>query len=288
MLKSVLCPALIGLLAVQASSVVAAPAMWEVRDQDSAIWLFGSFHILPPDLQWRTPLFDETLAAADKVVFEADVRPASMAAIGAEAFLRGIYTDGTLLTDVIDDQTESQLRTIAADLSLPVGSLLAMKPWFAAITVSTGATVASGYTAEGVEYVLQPELAPERQVYLETGDEQLDVLSAAPQAEQLAMFAATLGEIDGLAKVLDKMISSWVKGTPDKLAGLFLSESGAYGETFLERLIYARNRNWMPSLETMLAENSEALVIVGAGHLIGEGSVIDLLEQGGYAIRRIQ
>ncbi|HEY0034501.1 MAG TPA: TraB/GumN family protein [Devosia sp.] len=288
MLKLISVPAILLLLAIEATPSLAAPAMWEVRDEDSTIWLFGSFHVLPEALQWRTPLFDQTLANADKIVFEADVRAGAIAAIGAEAFLRGIYTDGTLLTDVIDEPTENKLRAIASDLSLPVGSLLAMKPWFAALTVSSGATVSLGYTGEGVEYVLQPELAAERQAYLESGNQQLDVLSAAPEAEQLAMFKATLDEMDGMPKVLDKMTSSWIKGTPEKLADLFLSETGTYGDAFLERLIYARNRNWIPAIETMLAGNSEALVIVGAGHLIGDGSVIDLLEKQGYTIRRIQ
>jgi uncharacterized protein YbaP (TraB family) len=267
---------------------MAAPAMWEVRDEDSVIWLFGSFHVLPPDLDWRTPLFDQTLARADKIVFEADVRPQAMGAIGAEAFLRGVYTDGTLLTDVIDDVAEGKLRAVAEELSLPVGSLLAMRPWFAALTISSGATTAIGYTEVGVEYVLQPELPPERQVYLETGNQQLDVLSSAPDAEQVAMFTATLDEIDGMAKVLDKLTSNWVEGTPERLADLFLDETGSYGGAFLERLIYARNREWIPALQSMLAANDEALVIVGAGHLVGDGSVIDLLERSGYQVVRIQ
>ena len=36
--------------------------MWEVRDGDSAIRLFGSVHMLPPDLQWRTPALEDAIA----------------------------------------------------------------------------------------------------------------------------------------------------------------------------------------------------------------------------------
>jgi hypothetical protein len=283
-----LCFASLLICALAAAPSIAAPAMWEVRDEDSVLWLFGSFHVLPEAVEWRTPLFEETLANADTVVFEADVRPAAMMEIGAEAFARGIYTDGRLLTEMINSETESKLRDVVADLALPVGSLLAMRPWFAALTITTGATAAIGYTSEGVEYVLQPELPAEKQVYLETGAEQLDILAAAPEDEQIAMLQATLEEIDGLGNVLDKMMSNWIAGTPERLADLFMVETGAYGGEFVERLIYARNRNWLPKLETMLAENSEALVIVGAGHLIGEGSVVDLLEEAGYRVARIQ
>ncbi len=288
MRPSALCLASLLTCCLAATPSVAAPALWEVRDDDSALWLFGSFHVLPETVEWRTPLFDQTLAEADAVVFEADVRPAAMTAIGAEAFARGIYTDGRLLTDVIDGETETQFRAVATELGLPIGSLLAMRPWFAALTITTGATAAIGYTAEGVEYVLQPEITAEKQVYLESGAEQLDVLAAAPDAEQIALFKATLEEIDSMAKVLDKMVSNWANGTPERLAELFVTEAGAYGDAFMERLIYARNRNWLPRLETLLAENSEALVVVGAGHLIGEGSVIDLLEKAGYEVTRVQ
>jgi len=38
----------------------------------------------------------------------------------------------------------------------------------------------------------------------------------------------------------------------------------------------------------MLASNEENLVIVGAAHLIGGDSVLDLLQAAGYSIERIQ
>ena len=38
----------------------------------------------------------------------------------------------------------------------------------------------------------------------------------------------------------------------------------------------------------MLAQDRENLVIVGAAHLIGDGSVLDLLEKAGYDVERIQ
>ena len=271
-----------------AAPVAAAPALWEVRDDDSAIWIFGSFHVLPPDVEWRTELFDDVLAEADKVIFEADVSGAATAELGAKAFARGIYVDGTLLTDVLNDPTEQRLRETATTINLPIGAVLAMRPWFAANTISIAALAAEGFSIQGVEYVLQPELAADRQGFLETGDQQLDVLAGAPDDEQIAMLEATLAEMHNLPKLMDKMLGSWVEGTPDNLADLFLTETGGFEAAFMDRLIYARNKNWLPPLQTMLAGNKENLVIVGAAHLIGDGSVLDLLDKAGYEIERIQ
>ncbi|SEQ57883.1 hypothetical protein SAMN05428969_3578 [Devosia sp. YR412] len=267
---------------------MAAPGIWEVRDDDSAIWLFGSFHILPEGTEWRTDLFDNILSDADKVVFETDIGPVAMAQVGGKAFARGIYVDGTLLTDVIGEEIEASLREQADLLGLQLGPVLAMKPWMAANAITVAALAAEGFSEQGVEFVLQPELAPERLAFLETGDEQLEVLAGAPEEEQIALLKSTLEELPALPKQMDKMLGSWAEGTPEKLAQLFLMEMGGHEEAFLDRLLYARNRNWMAPLEAMLEENQENLVVVGAAHLIGYGSVLDLLEEAGYDVERIQ
>jgi len=271
-----------------ATPAVAAPGLWEVRDDDSAIWIFGSFHILPAGLEWRTEQFDSILADADKIVFEADVRLAAMAEVGGEAFARGIYVDGTLLTDVIDEDLERQLRDFAGEIGMQLGPVLAMRPWMATNTISIAALAAEGYNEQGVEFELQPEIDDDRLVFLETGEQQLDVLAGAPEDEQVAMLKSTLDEMHTLPKVMDKMLGHWSAGTADMMADMFLMEMGGFETDFLDRLIYDRNRNWMAPLETMLAENEQNLVIVGAAHLVGDDSVLDLLEKAGYSVERIQ
>lgn len=266
----------------------AAPGLWEVRDADSSIWLFGSFHVLPEGTEWRTEKFDGILADADKVVFETDISPTAIAQIGGAAFARGIYTDGTLLTDVIDDDLEAQLRDEAALIGMQLGPVLAMKPWMATNVISVAALAGSGYDQQGVEFILEPEIAPERLAFLETGDEQLEVLAGASEDEQIAMLKATLDELDTLPKLMEKMVGNWADGTPERLAEMFLMEMGGFETAFLDRLLYARNKNWMTPLETMLADNQENLVVVGAAHLIGDGSVLDLLEKAGYTVERVQ
>ena len=55
-----------------AGAVGAAPALWVVRDADSEIYLFGTLHALSPQARWRTPAYDQAMARADTVWFEAD------------------------------------------------------------------------------------------------------------------------------------------------------------------------------------------------------------------------
>jgi uncharacterized protein YbaP (TraB family) len=45
--------------------------------------------------------------------------------------------------------------------------------------------------------------------------------------------------------------------------------------------LVARNRKWVPKIEALLDDDRNYLVIVGTGHLVGQGSVIDLLKKDG-------
>ena len=276
--------ALLGL----AMPVQAEPAIWAVRDKDSTIWLFGSIHVLPVGMQWQTGLFNGILANADKVVFETDLRGDILEQIGAQAFVRGVYVDGSLLTDRLNDDEEARLRLAAETIGMPIGPMLAMRPWMAANAIEAQALAGRGADGPGVELLLQPGLASKRLDFLETAEQQLDVLAGAPEDEQVAMLLATVDQIPTMPKILDKMLDSWRNGRPEKLNTLISMGLGGSEAAILDRILYARNENWIAPLETMLAEGEENLVIVGAAHLIGDRSVLALLEQAGYTVERIQ
>jgi uncharacterized protein len=276
------------IFAAVSGPAVSAPAMWEVRDDDSRIVLFGSFHMLPEGVEWRTPLFDDMLAEADRVVFETDIRPEAAAQIGALGLAKGIYTDGTLLSSVIDDDLEESVRALAEAYGIPIGSLLAMKPWLAANTISVAALTMTGYTAQGVETSLQSELTDDRLGELETGEEQVEVLAGLSEADQIDLLATSIDELPKLAKMMEKLVDSWLAGTTEQMAERFVEEMGGDQNALIERVLYTRNENWVSPLSAMLAGNQDALVIVGAAHLIGERSVLELLEAEGFEIERVQ
>ena len=50
-----------------------------------------------------------------------------------------------------------------------------------------------------------------------------------------------------------------------------------------QAVLAGRNRKWIPKIEALLNEDKNYLVIVGTGHLVGQGSVIELLKKDGIA-----
>jgi uncharacterized protein YbaP (TraB family) len=281
--------ALPALLLALAAPAQAAPALWSVSDDDSTIWLFGSFHLLPPDLEWRTDLFSETLAKADVVYFETDVGPAAQATLGAKSFELGLRDDGKFLAQALPPDVEALLREVSGEYAVPMPLLNTLKPWLASITLTAAVAQRAGLDPNsGVDIVLQREVPAERQAYFETGEEQLALLADGSEQEQTEMLAATLAEVGGMSKMLSKMISAWTRGTPENLAAYFMEDLGTDEAVVMDRLIYDRNERWAETLKGVLAENKSALVVVGAGHMIGDRGVQALLEDAGFEVQRLQ
>lgn len=272
-----------------AGSANAAPAIWEVSDEDSSVWLFGSIHLLPPGTQWRSEIFDTLIDEADRIYFETDLGPAAQPQIIALTMERGFARDGRLLNQRISEKLMGKVRSAAERFAVPVPTLLAMQPWMAASTISVSALVQAGYDPNaGVDTLLQQEIPVERQGFLETAEEQIDVIAGGSEADQIIMLEATLAEAERIVTMIDEMKDAWLGGTPETLADLFLAEMGAYGEGFMDRLIVQRNENWVEQIEVMLAEDEAAFLVVGAGHLVGEHSVVKLLEEQGFSSERVQ
>jgi uncharacterized protein YbaP (TraB family) len=53
------------------------------------------------------------------------------------------------------------------------------------------------------------------------------------------------------------------------------------------KLILERNQRWLPQIEAMIKQGDNALIVVGAAHLVGKDGVIQLLKQRGYLVEQL-
>lgn len=267
----------------------AAPAIWKVSDADSAIWLFGSVHMLRADTDWRTGTLDKILSKADRIYFEADVSAAAQAELMPLSMELGFNRDGILLSEQIGPALTDRVRAAAQDYGIPMPALLTMKPWMAATTLASGPLMQSGFEAGlGVEMVLAAELPDDRKGFLESGAEQLGFLSGGTLDEQITMLEATLDSLHLAQSDIEAMVEAWLEGKPEDLGLAFDEQMEGFDDATVARIIDTRNRNWVQKIAAMLDGNERALLVVGAAHLAGEVSVVRLLEERGFSSERIQ
>jgi uncharacterized protein YbaP (TraB family) len=288
-MKAALALAILALFAPAGAS--AAPAMWEVRDADSAIRLFGSVHMLPTDLQWRTPALEAAIASSQQVYFETDIGPRGFLALTITMMVAQFQAMDRPWLHLLTDAERDRLAAAIEPLGITLEQAGLTPPWMLSMEIAStqmSDVPASGtYAPEaGVEWTLQWELVPDRKAYLETPGAQFDLMATGTLEEQVQALIAMLDET-GSSGALADIIRAWASGDVEAIADSVAPRNDAE-RAEVELLLLDRNRNWMPALETLLAQNREDLVVVGAAHLAGEGSVLDLLEQAGYTVTRIQ
>jgi hypothetical protein len=86
-----------------------------------------------------------------------------------------------------------------------------------------------------------------------------------------------------------RIVETWRRGSSRELAEIFLEGDNSDPAMALlnEKIIYDRNRQWMSQVEEFLEGEDDFLIIVGALHLGGEGSLPDLLERAGYSVEQL-
>ena len=82
-----------GAVTAPAQTAAARPALWQVSDRDTTVYLFGTIHLLPKNYAWRTPRFDRALAKSQTLVVETIVDNKNPAALVADLARLGFGVD---------------------------------------------------------------------------------------------------------------------------------------------------------------------------------------------------
>lgn len=263
------------------------PALWKVADEDTTIYLFGTVHVLPPELKWYDAEIHEALASADTIVTEIAMDPASEAAMQQLAMQRGIAADGTKLRTLLDDEQKAAYESALGSLGVPAETFDIFEPWMAGLTLSVMPLLQQGYDLEsGVDKIILQKSGETEKGALETAEFQLGLFDGLPQDKQIEFLMSAVEGMPELKETLDAMVVEWFEGDADALAELM--NEGMEDPELAEALLYTRNANWADWIDTRLDEPGTVFIAVGAGHLAGARSVQDYLAEREIETTRVQ
>jgi uncharacterized protein len=282
-----------GVIAHASQPAAAAPVdgalpMWEVRAGERTLYLLGSVHLLRPTVYPLDPAIYRAFDAARVVAFE--LAPDEIAAAAPLMVSVGRLPDGRTFRDELPASVAAELERRLEEFGLPVAAFERMKPWVVALSLSALTLQRAGFSAEsGLDLHLQARArgAGKRVIGLETAREQFEVFDGLDREGQEAFVRSTLAELDESAARLDEATAMWQRGDAEAMAAM-MTESMREQPALTERLLDARNRAWIPDIEALLTAGEPAIVIVGMGHLVGEGSVVQLLRERGYTVTRVR
>jgi uncharacterized protein YbaP (TraB family) len=270
------------------------PAIWLLSDADTRIYLFGTVHVLHPQLRWRSAAFDRVARDAQELVLELSDQEMSPENSAAFALMR--MTKSVPVLQRVSAGRRAGLARMMRELQIPAGSLDNIQTWAVAVILGVsqmaheyapGQTSAAQATeaTSGVEDTLTAEFrASGRPISgVETAADQISAFRGMPLPVQQAMLdeavdAYTSGEDAG-----DPDESDWISGNLDGIA----AEMETLPSPLFEALITRRNRNFADWLARRLDRPGTVLFAIGAGHLAGRVSVQSMLESRGLHVQRI-
>lgn len=267
----------------------AAPAMWEVRDRDTTIYLFGAMHVLQPNVKWRTRTFDRAYARADKVWFEtrADADPAEVQAL-VDRY--GVDADRSL-TEKLPPRTVASLRAALERDGGSLDQVDRLRPWAAAMMLSVlpmtqqGASVAAGADA----MVTRQARAAEKPIAtFETVEQQIRLFASLPEAVEVQYLDDVAAETLSPPRNGVALQSAWLQGDMDRLGPLVVDVMKRDRPALYDALLKRRNAAWAQALAAEMARPGVELVAVGALHMAGEDGLPALMAARGFQVRRVQ
>lgn len=271
------------------ATTIANPAMWQVNDADTTIYLFGTVHVLKPGIDWFRGGMKAAFDRSDELVLEI-IEPDDPNVMGAIMMTRAMAKDGTALSDRLAPEARGKYHAAMEENGLPWRAFDRMNPWMSGMALSVAPLAKLGYQAElGAEKTLRSAAvkAGKRVDALETVEQQIDFFANLPMDQQVQFLNATVDGLPEMEGEFAGLLRHWQAGEPDKLARS-MNESLEATPELAQVLLIGRNANWAQWIRARLDRPGSVFVAVGAGHLAGKGSVQDQLKALGIASRRVK
>jgi uncharacterized protein YbaP (TraB family) len=268
----------------------ASPAMWKVADADTTIYLFGTIHLLPSDMKWRSAAFDKAAAGSDTLVVETDIDESDPTATLGELFKLAISPGLPPLASRVVPAKRAALSTAIAKSGIPAAALDKMETWAAAFLLLGVQFKDLGLQpGSGVEAVLKKQFVAGGKTIgqLESNAEQLGFFDRLSEPSQREFLEGVLDDPAAMKGQFQVMLDAWSRGDVAGIAKSFNSDMGDAPE-LMDVLIARRNANWAQWVRGRLDKPGTVMMAVGAGHLAGDKSVVKLLQKQGLKVTRVQ
>jgi uncharacterized protein len=246
------------------------PALWVVNDNDTIIYLFGTFHALDDERAWFAQAVRTAFFASDKLVLETIIpKPPGVTPPLAR---QGIPP--------------------AAIIGSPVGAAARIDPtptFRASTKLVMDASRTRGLSSEnGADAVLRDtaDLYGKPVGALETLQAQMDMFNSLPRSSQPIPSAQDPEAMRALGQLMLSLQTAWKQGDIDTF-GTMLTNMRSQSPQLYKTMFVERNAKWSDWIVDRLKTPGTVFVAVGAGHLSGPDSIQNQLALRGVRSARV-
>lgn len=261
--------------------------MWRVERGGTTVYLLGSIHAMKEDSYPLPSIIEQAFAESGVVVFEVDADEIPAAAF--QMLSAGTLEGGRTLESVVGPATWAEFSDRMRETGFDPQMCVSMKPWMAALTLTAFEMTSAGYLpSAGIDAYFSDRAkdAGKERMALETVDFQVGLFADLTAQQSLAFLTYTLLDLETLVPELDRLSAYWRDGDVAPIEEYLLDGLEEFPDLFA-KLVTVRNRSWLASIEEMLAGDRDAMVVVGAMHLVGEEGLVQLLRDRGHTVEQV-
>jgi uncharacterized protein YbaP (TraB family) len=264
--------------------------LWRVQSKTNTVYVLGSIHYLKKEMYPLDEKIEKAFDQADILVVEANINDTGK--VDTQKLVESaLYLDDETLEKHVSAQTYGLVKKELERLGVPLELIGKQKPWFLALTLASLEIVKLGFDPNyGIDrYFLSKAGGNKRILELESFDYQIGLFSKLSEKDQELFLLYMLKDIKVLEQVLDRLIQAWTSGDTKEMESIItksVSEDMRLSPIY-DKFIYERNKNMASKIEDYLKTKETYFVIVGAGHLVGNQGIIEILKGKGFLIEQL-
>ena len=277
-------------LLITVSLLDAKSILYKVSSKSNTVYILGSIHLAKPELYPLDEAIDKAYKKSDVLVVELDAEsPESAVKMQSAMLSLGIYPDSKSLKTELNSKTYKQLQEYTTKAGVPLQILEQMRPWVVMLQLSVVEMLRLGYSPElGIDkhFIDRAKVDKKSILELESIDEQMALLSKDDKEYQDKLLRYTIESMHEIEPMLESMFKSWQNGDAKDIENTFLlsMKNDTDLDEIYDILITKRNKKMTKKIVDYLKEERDYFVVVGAGHVIGKGGIVNLLQNRGYKV----
>jgi uncharacterized protein YbaP (TraB family) len=276
-----------GALAAPAPAPARKAMFWKVSSTNNVAWLLGSIHVGSKSMYPLPKEMEDAFERSTALLVEIDLNHVDLQKMQMLVFQTGLYGGDETLWDHVSPETRQRLEAFCEKYGLPAMAMSKMKPWAAAMMISTIPLMKSGMEMSlGIDkhFLDKAEKAAKRVVEIESADEQMKLVSGIT-AEMLEKSVAASAKQDP-EEYGKRLQQTWISGDTGQMEKIMREQTSDAVE-FAKAMVEDRNQHMADVAEKFLKGKEQAFVVVGAGHMVGPGGMVRLLEKRGYKVEQV-
>ncbi|MDR0505863.1 MAG: TraB/GumN family protein [Dysgonamonadaceae bacterium] len=272
--------------------------LWEISGKDltAPSYLLGTFHLKSGSYMDSIAGAKKAFESSEQVIGEVSLD--NMQEIQMKMMMKMQMPQGANYRQLYsDDDYEFVNKQLISYMGAGLDKLGSLQPAALDMTIFTMVyikNIGNFNPLEALDMYIQSKAAKKGKAIagLETADSQITLLTESPLQRQADLLLCHLKNTDQIVSTeLKKLIEGYNKADLHLLNELFTQVSDENNpcpdtEEELNRMLKDRNNNWMKQLPALMKEKP-SFIAVGAGHLVGEYGLLNLLEQAGYKVKAV-